>query len=100
MVTEFGMSEKLGSVRYAGHRLQYLGSAADDGTEGSAATKETIDAEVRRIIDEQAARALELLTAHRDVLAGLADRLLQAEGLDGNEIREALTRAGQEAPRV
>ena len=100
MVTEFGMSEKLGSVRYAGQRLQYLGSAADDGTEGSAATKETIDAEVRRIVDEQAARAIELLTAHRDVLAGLADRLLQAESLDGNEIREALTRAGQEAPRV
>jgi cell division protease FtsH len=100
MVTEFGMSEKLGSVRYAGLRQQYLGSAADDGTEGSAATKETIDAEVRRIVDEQAARALELLTGHRDVLAGLADRLLQAESLDGNEIREALTRAGQEAPRV
>src|SRR4051812_23570633 len=35
MATEFGMSEKLGSVRYAGQRLQYLGGAVEDGSENS-----------------------------------------------------------------
>ena len=49
MVTEFGMSEKLGSVRYAGQRLQYLGAAVAEGSDASAATHETIDAEVRRM---------------------------------------------------
>jgi cell division protease FtsH len=99
MVVEFGMSEKLGSVRYAGQRLQYL-SGADEGTEGSAETRETIDAEVRRIVGEQEARALDLLTAHRDVLAGLAERLLQAESLEGSEVRAALERVGPGAPRT
>jgi cell division protease FtsH len=93
MVTEFGMSEKLGSVRYAGQRLQYLGGGGgDEGTEGSAETKETIDAEVRRIVGEQSARAQALLTAHQGVLAELASALLQAESLDGSAVRESLAR--------
>ena len=90
MVTEFGMSDKLGSVRYAGQRLQYLGGPLDEGTDGSAETRETIDDEVRRIVGEQFARAEALLTANRDVLARLATDLLQAESLDGSAVREAL----------
>jgi len=93
MVTEFGMSEKLGSVRYAGQRLQYLGGALDEGSDIGAETKETIDAEVRRIVGEQFVRAQGLLTSHRDVLDTLATRLLQSESIDGSEVREALARA-------
>ncbi|MGE5246062.1 MAG: ATP-dependent zinc metalloprotease FtsH [Betaproteobacteria bacterium] len=95
MVTEFGMSDKLGSVRYAGQRLQYLGAAIDETSDSSAVTRETIDAEVRRIVGEQFARAEVLLTAHRDVLARLSAALLQSESLDGSEVREALTQAGR-----
>ena len=69
MVTEFGMSEKLGSVRYAGQRLQYLGAAVAEGSDASAATHETIDAEVRRIVGEQFERAATLVAAHRDALS-------------------------------
>jgi cell division protease FtsH len=90
MVTEFGMSEKLGSVRYAGHRLQYLGTALDEGSEASAGTRETIDVEVRRIVGEQFGRAMALLAARRDALSRLAADLLQAESLDGSAVREAL----------
>jgi cell division protease FtsH len=98
MVTEFGMSEKLGSVRYAGQRLQYLGAAIDEGASASSAeTKETIDAEVRRIVGEQFARAEALLTAHRDALARLAADLLKAESLDGSAVREALAEAAPAA---
>ena len=61
MVTEFGMSDKLGSVRYAGQRLQYLGTAVAEGSDASAATQETIDAEVRRIVGEQFERAATLV---------------------------------------
>jgi len=95
MVTEFGMSEKLGSVRYASQRLQYLGAALDEGTDSSAETRETIDAEVRRLVGEQFARAQALLTAHRGALSRLSTDLLKAESLDGSAVREALAITGQ-----
>jgi cell division protease FtsH len=91
MVTEFGMSERLGSVRYAGQRLQYLGGAVDEIAETGAETRETIDAEIRRIVGEQAGRAEALLLAHRDALAWLATDLLRSESLDGTAVRQALT---------
>jgi cell division protease FtsH len=90
MVTEFGMSERLGSVRYAGQRLQYLGGAVDEIVDTSPETRETIDAEIRRIVGEQSERAEALLLAHRDALAALAAELLQAESLDGSAVRQAL----------
>jgi len=92
MVTEFGMSEKLGSVRYAGDRLRYLGGAVDEGSDCSSETRQTIDAEVSRIVGEQAARAESLLTEHRDALTLLATRLLEVESLDGSDVREVLAR--------
>ena len=92
MVTEFGMSEKLGSVRYAGDRLRYLGGAVDEGSDCSSETRQTIDAEVSRIVGEQAARAEALLSVHRDALSQLATRLLEAESLDGSDVREVLAR--------
>ena len=90
MVTEFGMSEKLGSVRYAGQRLQYMRGAIAESSDTSAETKETIDAEVRRIVGEQFTRAETLLSAHRDALTRLSVDLLQAESLDGSAVRDAL----------
>jgi len=94
MVTEFGMSEKLGSVRYAGQRLQYLGTAVAESSDASAATHETIDAEVRRIVGEQFERAATLVAAHRDALSQLSAELLKAESLDGSAVRAALSSAG------
>jgi cell division protease FtsH len=93
MVTEFGMSQKLGSVRYAGERLQYLGTALVDGSEASAASHETIDVEVRRIVGEQFERAITLLTAERSVLERLSHDLLKAESLDGKAVLDALAAA-------
>jgi cell division protease FtsH len=94
MVTEFGMSEKLGSVRYAGQRLQYLGNAVAESSDASAATHETIDVEVRRIVGEQFERATTLVAAHRDALSQLSTELLKAESLDGSAVRAALSSAG------
>src|SRR5260370_6237379 len=71
MVTEFGMSEKLGSVRYAGQELQYLGGAVTDSSALSPHTQETIDREVQRIVGAQYARAQRLLQEHRPALARL-----------------------------
>ena len=91
MVTEFGMSEKLGAVRYAGQRLEYLGGSVGETSDNSADTRALIDDEVRRIIGEQSARAEALLASHREVLTRLAGELLKAESLDGGAVRQALT---------
>jgi cell division protease FtsH len=90
MVTEFGMSPKLGSVRYAGQSLQYLGGALQDNSQLSPETRELIDDEVRRIMAEQEERAQGLLRQHRAALERLGQRLLEQETVDGSAVMEAL----------
>ena len=51
MVTEYGMSEKLGSVRYAGQQMQYLGGAIQDDSQITP-TRQLIDSEVQRTLDQ------------------------------------------------
>ena len=93
MVTEFGMSEKLGTVRYAGQSLQYLGGMAGANDQISPETKQIIDAEVQRIVGEQYERAQSLLTEHRAALESLTRQLLQSENLDGSAVKQALETA-------
>ena len=90
MVTEFGMSEKLGSVRYAGQQLQYLGGAVEDNSSLSPETRSLIDAEVKRIASEQYDRAQDLLRDRRPALDQLAQELLRCETVDGSAIKAAL----------
>jgi cell division protease FtsH len=90
MVTEFGMSEKLGSVRYAGQQLQYLGGAIEDNSSLSPKTRELIDGEVQRIITGQYKRAQGLLGEHRQALETLTRELLEKETLDGCAVKTAL----------
>lgn len=91
MITEFGMSERLGSVRYAGQGLQYLGGRVEDNSQLSPHTRELIDGEVKRILTEQIERAQALLQEHRSALEILAQNLLQQETLDGSAVELALT---------
>jgi cell division protease FtsH len=90
MITEFGMSDKLGPVRYAGQQLQYLGGVAQDNSQMSPRTLETVDAEVQRMVTEQYERAQALLNEHRDALETLAAELLEHETLDGTAVTKAL----------
>jgi cell division protease FtsH len=90
MVTEFGMSEKLGSVRYTGQQLQYLEGSYEDNSQISPATREVIDGEVLRIVTEQYTRAQELLRTHHQALEKLAKRLLLRETVNGSAVKEAL----------
>ena len=89
MVTEFGMSEKLGAVRYATQQYQFL-----EGAEATAAaspeTLKVIDEEVQRITAEQYERAQQLLSEHRAALERLAQQLLETETVDGAAVKEAL----------
>ncbi|MFN8487435.1 MAG: ATP-dependent zinc metalloprotease FtsH [Caldilineaceae bacterium] len=90
MVTEFGMSDKLGSVRYAGQQLRYLDGAVGENTDLSPETRELIDSEVQRFITEQYERAISLLEQHRTPLETLAQQLLTQETVDGSAVKQAL----------
>jgi cell division protease FtsH len=90
MVTEFGMSEKLGSVRYAGQQLQYLGGSVEDNSQLSPETRQVIDSEVQLIVTEQYTRAQALLKEHQAAHKALAQQLLKQETVSGNDVKEAL----------
>jgi cell division protease FtsH len=98
MVTEFGMSERLGSVRYAGQQLQYLGGSVEDNSQISPETRQVIDGEVQRIVTEQYQRAQELLKSHRPALEMLAQQLLKQETVSGSVVKEALRNGPAQAP--
>jgi cell division protease FtsH len=90
MVTEFGMSERLGPLRYAAQHLQYLpGASQEIGAMGSQKRME-IDEEITRIVTEQYQRAQELLREHRDALTTLANTLLETETVDGSVVHQIL----------
>src|SRR5271157_1647065 len=98
MVTEFGMSEKLGSVRYAGQQLQYLGGSVEDSSQISPETRQVIDKEVQRLVTEQYKRAQELLKTHQAALKTLAQQLLKQETVSGNVVRAALENSSRPTP--
>jgi cell division protease FtsH len=90
MITEFGMSDELGSVRYAGQQMMYLGNAVQDNSQLSPKTTEIIDTEVRRLVTDQLDRAVAILGDHRVALENLAERLLAQETVDGTAAADAL----------
>jgi cell division protease FtsH len=94
MVGRWGMSEAIGAV-------SVLPGPADDpslGNAASEATRQLVDAEVRRIVDECHARALGLLRENRSRLEALARALLERETLDAADAYASAGFAGVLAP--
>jgi cell division protease FtsH len=87
MVLRWGMSEKLGPISFVAPSDEGLPPAFQHQPY-SEATSETIDAEVRRIVEECHRQAETLLAEHRAELDALAKALLEAESLDEAEIRK------------
>jgi cell division protease FtsH len=84
MVTEFGMSDKLGPLSFGKRdELVFLGREIGEQRNYSDVTAKTIDEEVRAIIDKAFERATEVLTVHRDKLTALAEKLVAEETVDG-----------------
>ncbi|QDT39662.1 ATP-dependent zinc metalloprotease FtsH [Stratiformator vulcanicus] len=90
MVTEFGMSDKLGRVHYSETRTSFLGPQASGESIHAEETVREIDMEVKRIIDEANATALEVLTTRREVLDRLAKELLEIEVMDSDHLQRIL----------
>ncbi|PIQ84144.1 MAG: cell division protein FtsH [Candidatus Omnitrophica bacterium CG11_big_fil_rev_8_21_14_0_20_63_9] len=91
MVCEFGMSDRLGNLTYGKRERQmFLGRDLFEERNYSEQTAVLIDQEVRRLIDACYAHAHGSLVQHRDKLDLLANRLLEKEVLDGEEVKQLL----------
>src|SRR6187401_441606 len=85
MVTEFGMSEKLGPLSFGKRdEMVFLGRSMGEQRDYSDEVARTIDEEVRAIIDKAYERATEVLTTHRDKLIALAEKLVAEETVDSD----------------
>ncbi len=90
MVTKYGMSDTLGPVVYgSGDHEVFLGRDFSQGKGYSEDVSAQIDREIRRLIDEGYARAIELLKEHEEKLHETASLLLTQEKIDGKQF-EAL----------
>ena len=91
MVTEWGMSDKLGMIAYGDNSQEvFLGHSVTQNKNVSEVTAREIDAEIKEIIDAAYARAKRILTEDIDGLHAVARGLLEHETLSGEEIRQVL----------
>ena len=98
MVTQWGMSKKLGMVLYGeGDEYVFLGKDLAQGKTYSEQTAQEIDTEVRRLVDEGYQRASNLISDNRDKLELIANALLEYETLDGQQV-EDIVRTGKFNP--
>jgi cell division protease FtsH len=89
MVTQWGMSDKLGPLQYEERQEGYLGGYSQRSAM-SDETAKTIDAEIRKLVEGGHKQATDILTTHNDQLHKLAQALLEYETLTGEEIRAML----------
>ena len=100
MVTEYGMSAKLGAVRYGTeHGDPFLGRTMGTQADYSHEVARDIDDEIRTLIEAAHTEAWAILTEYRDVLDVLAAELLEKETLHRAEL-EAIFANVQKRPRL
>lgn len=88
MVMEWGMSERLGRVRYKSNDQEvFLGHSVTQSQHMSDDTAKLIDQEVRKLIEDGEASAREILTTYNDQWEAIAQALLEFETLTGDELR-------------
>jgi cell division protease FtsH len=98
MVTQWGMSDRLGMVQYGDDdEFVFLGREMGRAKVYSEFTAQEIDGEVKRIIDEAFRIAKDIITTNRDKLELIANSLLEYETLDGQQVEE-IVRTGKFTP--
>ena len=87
MVTEWGMSEKLGPLRYNENQQEvFLGHAITQRQNMSEDTAKLIDEEIRRIVTGGERKAREVLSVNRDKLESITQALMEFETITGEEV--------------
>jgi cell division protease FtsH len=91
MVTQWGMSEKLGPVNYKmTDEDPFLGREMHETRQFSEHTMQMIDEEVARILHEASDRAIEILSANRDKLNSITEALCDREELSDKEVEQLI----------
>ncbi len=91
MITEWGMSDKLGMIAYGDNSQEvFLGHSVTQNKNVSESTAQEIDREIKAIIDHAYASAKSILSENIEDLHRLARGLLEYETLSGDEIRQVL----------
>jgi len=92
MVTQWGMSDELGTMVYGENEGEvFLGRSVTTHKSVSEATMQKVDAEIRRIIDQQYAVARKILEGNRDKVEVMAAALLEFETLDADQIADIMS---------
>lgn len=91
MVTRYGMSEKMGAMVYAENEGEvFLGRSITRSQHISEKTQQEVDAEVRRILDEQYAVAYKILDENRDKMETMCRALMEWETIDRDQVLEIM----------
>ncbi|MCC6160614.1 MAG: ATP-dependent zinc metalloprotease FtsH, partial [Deltaproteobacteria bacterium] len=91
MVTEWGMSDSLGPLRYGRQEeMVFLGKELAHHKDYSEATANEIDREIRTLVTDALGRARQVLTDNREALERVAGALLEYETIDGAELRSLI----------
>ncbi len=100
MVTQWGMTDALGTMVYGGDDEEmFLGYSMTKHKSISEATMQQVDAEIRRIIDQQYALARKLLEDNRDKVEAMAKALLEWETLDAEQINDIMAGKPPQPPK-
>lgn len=98
MVTRYGMSDALGTMVYASNdQDSFFGNVSSKTV--SEATQQKVDAEIRRILDEQYAVARKLLEDNRDKVEAMTAALLEWETIDADQINDIMAGLPARAPK-
>lgn len=100
MVTRYGMSERMGPMVYGDNEGEvFLGRSVTTHKNVSEATMQQVDAEIRRIIDEQYALAQRLLESNRDKVETMTSALLEWETIDADQVNDIMAGIKPRAPK-
>ena len=101
MVTRYGMSDKMGVMVYAENEGEvFLGRSITRSQHISEKTQQDVDAEVRRILDEQYAVAKKILEDNRDKMETMCKALMEWETIDRDQIVDIMEGREPRPPRV
>jgi len=101
MVTRYGMTDSLGPVVYAENEGEvFLGRSVTKTTHMSEATMQMVDKEIRKIIDEQYARARTILENSREKVEIMTKALLEWETIDADQIGDIIEGRPPRPPKV
>ena len=100
MVTQWGMSDNLGPMVYGEEEGEvFLGRSVTTHKNMSEATLQKVDAEIRRILDQQYALARRLIEESRDKVEAMTAALLELETIDADQIDDIMAGNAPRAPK-